>query len=174
MYQADLPSLVKIGLSYLRIRFEFADALLQHALDGQQIAVQGTVLSRASAQTTIPIANAQFVCREPECEIKRVRRWIKNKKACFRKDCKKQFSDFWTRTEQKQVDTHLTSDLLTARYADEYDALVLVSDDLDFVPAMATAASVPKRSLLGCMRFDVLPSYMDSFLIGAGVRIINY
>jgi hypothetical protein len=173
-YQADLPSLVKVNRSYVRVQFNFADHLYIRGADSRPLAIQGTVVTRASAQATIPIANAQFVCGEPDCEIKKTKRWIARKTACVRQKCPGRFSDYWTRTEQKQVDTHLSCDLIAIHLEGESDATILVSDDLDFIPALATAAMLSTKSSIGCLRFDVLPSYLDMELTRKGVKFLSY
>jgi hypothetical protein len=173
-YQAELPSLIRTGTSFVRVTFSFADHLLTMAPDGVSIPIQGTVVTRASAQTTVPIANATFVCGNDGCEIKRVRRWISRKVACVKPGCNRLFTDYWIRTEQKQVDIHLACDLIAARGLQGLTAAVVVSDDLDFVPILAMAALLPGPVRIGSLRFTGLPTYLDPLLATLDVEIRNH
>ena len=58
-----------------------------------------------------------------------------------------EFKDQFERHQQKQVDVHLATDILTWAYTwDRACHLAVVSDDIDLLPALGAAAFVPAAS----------------------------
>lgn len=176
LYQQDLPSILIENGAVVRVNLEFADGLLEpRGIVFPRIRVARTYVTRSSAQTATRVNSAPAQCESPLCELRRVRKWIGRKRACTAKNCSLQFSEAWARREQKQVDTHIASDLLFARTSThDYDALVVVSDDVDFLPCLATATRLKGRQIVGCMRFLVPVTYMDADLRSQNVVIVAY
>jgi hypothetical protein len=174
LYSEYCPALISTEGHYWRVRFEFADNLLvPPGFPGFAPPFHHTVVSRPAPPLTIADAGGP-VCEEVGCEVQRCRRWLFRRRGCTRNACPKTFGQVWMRTEQKQVDTHLAIDLVqVCKLWMETVHVALVSDDVDFLPALAastlgasTAASVTHVRIAG------RPTYLDQFLIASGVRIL--
>jgi uncharacterized LabA/DUF88 family protein len=174
LYQADLPSLIRIDEAFVRIHFEFAEYLLQQLPGGIGIPIHHTVVTRASAELAVPRKKNPVTCSDPGCEIRKVRRWISRKSACVKPGCSHLFSEFWERKEQKQVDCHIAADLLVASNQGHYDGFVLISDDIDFVPALAATALARRKPNLACLRFSPPAPYMSATLNALGIKLVIY
>jgi hypothetical protein len=173
LYSKYCPALLSEHGHYWRIRFEFADGLL--IPPGQPDSVppfHHTVVGRPAPPLTI--SGPGSVCPEPDCEVQRCRRWLYRRRGCTRNACPKAFGQVWMRTEQKQVDTHLALDFVhLCKYWPDSVHVALVSDDVDFLPALAASAigTVAAASVTH-VRIAGRSSYLDTFLTGRGIRIL--
>jgi len=167
-YGAQIPAAFVHHGRLVRVRFEFADSL---ALDGRRPYHEGpaadithTVATRSRfTRVRLKDANALPPCASPNCELANTRKWIRKARACPANACPLAFSDCFEREEQKQVDVHMSVDLLT--YAATPIHVAVASDDADILPALA-AASLSKHPLttLTALRFQVQTTYLDGFL----------
>lgn len=173
-YHAHCPSLLSIGGRTFRIRFEFADSLVPVANYGeQQVAIRRTVVRR-SKPLSLKFAARVSICRETDCEVRRVRKWARRQRGCTRDACPHSYDDLFERTEQKQVDVHLATDLLELAWTSDSTRHVAVfSDDADMLPALAAAARRRTGVHISHIRQGRVNSYLDDYLRSQGVKLIN-
>lgn len=174
-YQQNCPSLLRVGEVLCRLTFSFADRVLNLNHDSQ--IADGPTITHTVATRSAPLhadRRAQApTCAESDCEIRTTQRWIKKKRACPKPGCPHLYGDFFTRSEQKQVDVHLAVDLIRGVLA-RYDAVVLVSEDWDILPAILAAVDLllpGQRLILVRVRRGV--TYLDAYLAEAGVTVVN-
>lgn len=176
-YQDECPSLIKVAERYCRIHFEFADKLLSPPTSEKRaptLAITHTVAVRASAESVVPRVGVP-ACKESDCELSAVKKWIKRKRACTRSACPLEFKDQFERHQQKQVDVHLATDILTWAYTwNGACPLAVASDDVDLLPALGAAAFARKgQSEITLLRFLMSSSYLDGSLVDLGVRLVK-
>jgi len=106
------PNITKFENIVVRIKYSFADQVLSNYSD-PIFDVRNTYVRR---QELFPRFKFVFSndCKCKKCKIEEVRSWFKSGKACFETTCRKGASDVLVRFEQKQVDTHLLADLMSA------------------------------------------------------------
>ncbi len=168
---------MKVAGRYCRIQFEFADKLLvPPALTkaAMPLAITHTVAVRASAETVVARSGVPL-CPESDCQLRSVRKWIKRKRACTRDACPLEFKDQFERHQQKQVDVHLATDILTWAYTwDRACHLAVASDDVDLLPALGAAALVRKgQPGVTLLRFLMSSTYLDGTLVDLGLRLVR-
>jgi uncharacterized LabA/DUF88 family protein len=167
-----MPALVRTESRYWRVHYQMADALL--STTAESIDIRETYVRRRVPSLTIA-PGALAACDNLACEVGKCRSWFFRKRACTQKRCKLQFGDVWERSEQKQVDVHLATDLLLASIgAGEETHLAVASDDSDFLPALAAVTKIaPNIGSLSHLRLARQRSYLDHFLVAAGVTIVR-
>jgi hypothetical protein len=170
---ADLcPALMRVNGCYWRVRFEFADHLL--AFDGEQSpAITHTFALRPAPQ--LCLATEGKGCEEQDCEARKLRKWVMRRRGCTRKACPRAFGDIWQKPEQKQVDIHIAADLLhLSLLAGSRRYVALVSDDIDFIPAiLAFTKNIGERRSLTWIRCNRDSSYLDEELNNRGITIMK-
>lgn len=171
-YQENCPTLLRLNDRYFRMRFEFADHVL--ALKQRPaLQISHTVVTRAQRQLLRVRPDAPR-CSEASCELRRLRSWLRKRRACTLSTCPYEHAAYFERLEQKQVDVHLAVDAITA--ADLLGAnehLAIASDDADIIPAAAGVVQRLKDSqTLALLRFDRSSAYLDSELRRHHVRIV--
>jgi len=168
-YQSKLESLITLDGLYFRIRFSIADRLLG-ASDIHRF--EYTVGLRATPDYFL-INDA--VCKEPDCQLPSIRRWIRKRRACTKKDCPNSFGEIFSRRQQKQVDTHLAVDLLHAMSSQHKSKHIgIVTADLDLVPALfSSLASKSANKFLYLLKPKPYSFYCDHDLLNSGARIIQ-
>jgi hypothetical protein len=176
-YQDECPSMMKARNRYWRLHFEFADKLLMPAgAEPIQVppSITHTVAVRASAENVVARIGAA-PCPETDCQLRSVKKWIKLRRACTRTACPYEFKDQFERLQQRQVDTHLATDLMTWAYTwDRACRLAVASDDIDLLPALGAAALVRQNSQsLTQVRFFTQSTYLDATLASLGVSLVN-
>ncbi len=172
-YQNNCPVVLETNGAFVRIHFEFADSLAASS-NADQLPITHTVGLRRTAGRISPRQSAAS-CALDGCELRLVRKWFRRKAACTAVSCPLTFGDVFERREQKQVDVHLTADLMfyAARLASP-TAIAVVSDDLDIVPAILTAAvSNPGRVLIHLRSPSRSRMYNDDLLRRFGVRVVS-
>jgi hypothetical protein len=171
-YQDHCPSLVRIGDRYCRVRFEFADTLLITTPTEVPLAIRHTVAVRGSPEGVVARQGASK-CPEADCQLRTVKKWMRRKRACTKEACPLEFKDQFERHQQKQVDVHLATDILTWAYrADSACHLAIASDDVDLLPALGAAAIArDEQRTLTLIRFLLPTSYLDADLLHLGLRL---
>lgn len=174
-YSEHCPALLATAGRYWRVRFEFADDLL---LPADPAVGSPSIRHTVAMRPPPPLAISQVhgaVCTEDGCEVQRCRRWLYRRRGCTRSACPQQFGQVWIRTEQKQVDTHLAVDLLQlTRLWPRPIHISLLSDDIDFLPAIVAAATTsPLPESITHVRVTGRRTYLDPFLTERGVRILS-
>ena len=169
-YQDTCPVVMQSPSALIRISFEFADELAISRSLSNAIHINHTVGIRRSAGRIIA-GHASSRCTRDDCRLSVLQKWTRKKSACFAPACPFRFEEFFQRREQKQVDVHLSADLLyLASTCDPGTAVAVVSDDLDFVPAIIQASlQNPNRLLLHVRSPKRLPTYQDELLCRLGV-----
>jgi uncharacterized LabA/DUF88 family protein len=86
-----------------------------------------------------------------------------------------EFKDQFERQQQKQVDVHLATDILTWAYNWESSChLAIASDDVDLVPAIGAALLArQKQPRITLLRFRTSSSYLDGELLDLGARLMK-
>jgi len=176
-YQEECPSLVKVGGRYCRIQFEFADTLLAPPASSRAampLTITNTVAVRASAEKVVARPGAP-PCPQAGCELSTVKKWIRRRRACTKDVCPLDFSDQFERHQQKQVDVHIATDMLTWAYTwDKACHLAVASDDIDLLPALGAAAVSRKgQSRVTLLRFLLSSSYLDGVLMDMGLHLVK-
>jgi len=177
-YVAQCPSTFKFEGYYCRLLFAFADNLAARDSSSGEIVsarITHTVAMRESPKG-YRILSPTLTCSEASCELNAIRRWLRRGKACFKKGCPHDFSDFFRRVEQKQVDVHIATDLIYySVLSPPRFHVALASDDLDLLPAVA-CASIKRNGLstLSVVRFLKASTYLDEFLTQNGTRIVSF
>lgn len=172
-YADVCPSVIRLENTYMKFRFSFADQLLTPALASPP-KITHTIVVRDREQHLAP---KEVVCNESGCELSTLKRWVRKRRACPAQGCPNSFSDAFRRTEQKQVDVHLATDLLLLfTEPRDYDHVIVASDDIDFMPAaLAAVASAKARALtapwLTLVRNKRKSSYADWQLQDFGATI---
>lgn len=173
IYSAYCPALISTDGHYWRVNFEFADRLLLPSGTQPQVPnFHYTVVMRPAPLLKVAKVLGQ-TCGEVDCELQRCRRWLSKRRGCTRDACPQEFSQVWSRTEQKQVDIHLAIDLLQlCRLWPQEVHVAILSDDADFLPALI-ASSIGTRSAvtLTHVRTAGRTTYLDNVLTGYGVRM---
>jgi hypothetical protein len=174
-YQSHCPIVIKTETHLIRLRFEFADALATRDRAGRRIDITHTVSQRQTAGQ-IASKRATPACPAPSCELSSIRRWFRKRAACTATDCPLTFDQVFARREQKQVDVHLSTDLVfySSTLAPQ-TAVAVASDDLDVVPALLAAGATNAGRLLIHLRSPSRrPTYQDILLEEFGVRILTF
>jgi hypothetical protein len=176
-YQNECPSMLRTPDRYWRTHFEFADKLLMPpGAEQTQVApsITHTVAVRGSAESVVGRSGAA-PCPEVDCQLRPVKRWIRRRRACTRAACPLEFKDQFERLQQKQVDIHLATDLLTwAHTWDRACWLAIASDDIDLLPSLAAAALVRQRvPKLTLVRFFTRSTYLDATLAGLEICLVR-
>lgn len=171
-YQENCPTLLRLQDRYFRMRFEFADQLLAPK-HGAALQITHTVIMRTQRQQLRIKANAP-ACSEANCELRRLKSWLRKRRACTLSTCPHDHAAYFERKEQKQVDVHLSVDAITAaELLGPNEHLAIASDDADIIPAAAGAAQRLKDSqTLTLIRFDRTSTYLDSELRRRRARIV--
>lgn len=172
-YQSTCPVVLKMGSTYVRTRFEFADTLLPiEGAEGAAVAIRNTYVTRASRQV-LRRRRGVSLCGAQHCQLKRLKKWISRKTACTSEQCANQYSDYYFTEEQKQVDIHLAVDLLRAMQMEANRLHIgIASDDNDLLPAIAAAASNTRGHKVTHLRQELQRSYLDECLEKLGVQIV--
>lgn len=174
-YQQSCPAIMQVQGLLLRTHFEFADRLLHDSdlpENAEQPRIHYTYVVRSAAQLVAERSSAP-PCNEPTCELDKVRKWIRRRRACLSPHCSRGFSDQLERREQKQVDVHLALDAVQLAREGACQALGVASDDWDLLPAFLAASRRPAVSSVTTIRFREEPRYLDSHLRMCGVRIVH-
>jgi len=178
LYQRDCPTVLMHEGVLCRLSFRFADKLItpsaESLVDEMEHRITHTVALRG-APLYIQRQAEQRECIVADCELSRVRKWINKRKACPKPACPHQFDEYFVRYEQKQVDVHLSVDLLLACKA-QIDHIVLVSEDWDLLPALLAASieCANGKKMLSLIRFRQSATYLDAILARRNVRIIHF
>jgi uncharacterized LabA/DUF88 family protein len=136
-YTYNYPTLLKIKKLIVRIKIEFSDYVVGRLHDSNY-QINDTLKSRLN-KDRLKIDTDK--CESSSCEIKLVKRWMNNKKACFSTACKTPFPSAVKRIDQKQVDTHIACDALMLLIKGDCHHLAIASSDIDFAPIFLTAIS---------------------------------
>ena len=84
----------------------------------------------------------------------------------------------YQRKEQKQVDVHMATDLLSTTCAGTppLSHIGLASDDWDLLPAVLAAAQASSggATTISLLRFGDFTTYLDNDLRALGVQIVEY
>lgn len=172
-YQQLCPSMIKIGDNYFIISFCFAEhLLLANHPNSTPFLFNNTVVVRKKLQSLNIVATPE--CDVSSCELEKIRKWLRSKKACTNTACSHAFSDVFSRKEQKQVDIHLCLDFVSC-VADKSDChhVGLVTSDFDLIPALVMVLSKNPNSKDICLiRTEDYTSYADSFLAQNGIHIL--
>lgn len=164
-------SLRKVRDRIVRSRVEFADSMVFDSSDG----ITHTVVSRSRQPRSKKKPQAPS-CSRDDCALKDVRKWMRKGKACTVSGCCHEFGEQFVRDEQKQVDTHLASDLiwLAALGGRAGSSIILCSDDVDFIPPLATAASALREGVgLHCGISKSASEYIYEKAKLAGVNVFE-
>lgn len=172
-YQDTCPSTWKHDDTLFQMRFQFAEEVAVLDADSNvSLRITHTIATRDRAQTLKP--HSGIVCHHSNCELPPLRKWIRKKRACTAPTCPHSFSAFFNRTEQKQVDVHLATDILLLGQSGLYKDIVIVSDDIDFTPALLAASATNRaETQYSVVRFSRQHSYADQQLTELGVRTIT-
>lgn len=173
-YQRSLPIVFFHYGRPCKVAFQFADTLISERgwSDEGSVRITHTVAVRPCAQYMKVVPGVE-PCDVEDCELTAIRKWARVRRACTYRECPNWFSDYFERKEQKQVDVHLSIDLLLAAGAAETGEHVAVaSEDWDILPAIAASADrVSNDVSLTVLRFRPGSTYLDSSLEKRGVRI---
>jgi uncharacterized LabA/DUF88 family protein len=176
-YQEQCPSLFKYAGRIVRLSFEFADKLLSangepsvaddHPFITHTVATRNTPLYLTKHPDVAP-------CVIDECEISKVKKWIKKRRACILPSCPHAFDRYFGRTEQKQVDVHLAVDLvIRATTVAVAEHVVVASEDWDLLPAIYACTRYRNPLCLSLVRFRPGGTYLDRALEAAGLRFVR-
>ncbi len=170
-YQDYCPTVLKTEAGLVRLSLQFADELAVSQERKAKVPITHTVNVRGSSEIKIT-KSLTDKCHASGCELTEVRKWVRKKTACGASHCGHQFSDFFQRQEQKQVDVHLALDLVWLAARESSDtAIVVVSDDIDILPAIIQASlQNPKRLLLHVRSATRRPTYQDALLSDLGIQ----
>jgi hypothetical protein len=175
-YQRNCPSVFAHGSLICRTIFEFADYLAGYSpLESDNaVRITSTFARRASPQPAL-LTGGAVTCEEPNCELKKMVRWLRRRKACTKQGCPHSFSEFFERHEQKQVDVHIALDAIHySDHLDEREFLAVASDDADLVPALAAAGvKQVERGHVLWMRSSGAPRVHDLGLLRCGVQVLT-
>lgn len=165
-YQQQCPALLKAYGLLVRVHFEFADRLIlaSHA--------DPHITHTVSIRRSKPRASSKLDCQNARCQLKDVQRWMGNSRACTEASCAHRYIDYFERNEQKQVDVHIATDLLSLASSSSDSCICLVSDDVDFSPALL-AASIHNGANLSVIRSHTKTYYCDTSLENRGVLITS-
>ena len=174
--QVDLAKsigLMKTDNAIYRVNVEFADHLVVKS--ERRHAITHTFQRRARAPRLVPL---KFSCSDSNCEAKQVQRWLRSRSGCTNRECSKRFSDIFEHRQQKQVDVHLSVDLLhLAMTCAADDAVVVVSDDRDFVPAIVAASIYSKdrgARIMLARTSQASSLYFEQQASSLGVSLVAY
>ena len=172
-YTTQCPAITEVNGRYWRIRFEFADHLYHPLRNGMSPRIENTFVLRPAPQ--LFSRNDIAGCDEADCEMAKIQRWVQKRRGCTRAACSKRFGDMWYKPEQKQVDTHLTLDLIALASTETPKHVAVVSDDIDFLPSLLVATSLmgPPGSVTQ-VRFSERRTYLDEALLAAGLHLLEY
>ena len=171
-YQERCPSALIHRNKTYRLVFSFAESLVQTQYElFESIRITHTVVPRNLSEKLL--LRQQKKCFESQCELKRIRKWLKGNKACPKEECPHAFSDVFFRLEQKQVDVHLATDLVLLSLIYPFH-VAIVSDDMDLIPSMiAVGVRLKKDCSLSWLRMVRRFAYLDAQLTRLGVRIVK-
>ena len=134
--QRDFPAVIRVPAQNGTIAFNTTADLARSLLQDPGNHLFRTYRRKERA-TNVRVESPGVVgCTHDDCVLPKVKHMLK-KGSCPRSGCSVQRSDLIYRHEQKIVDTMLTCDMVHASNRD-FDRLVLVSDDDDFIPPLRT------------------------------------
>lgn len=108
-------------------------------------------------------------CGDAACSAKRLAAWSEGpRKQCPTPDCTVTYADAFFGSEQKMIDALLAMDLIEMVTFGQMDAVAVVSDDTDFIPAMLYAVHRGDRQVVS-MRKRRLDPLLTALLAKAGV-----
>jgi len=140
---------------------EFPDVIQCRTKDGNPIRIKTTgeiacsliqkpethlidTVRTKGAPSNLRITSAKsYPCVENPCGLNHLHKFFKKRK-CPILGCGIKINDVVERREQKIVDTLLTCDIVYASHA-EYDTIILISSDDDFLPSLITASFSGKQ-----------------------------
>lgn len=112
-------------------------------------------------------------CGDSSCAAKRFARWSEGpRKVCPAEGCNVTYSQAFFGREQKMVDTMITVDLIELAVTRRMGAVVLVSDDTDFVPALLYAQQAGEGGVT-VIRTKQIDARLELILDSAGVDSIG-
>lgn len=176
-YQENCPAVVSAAGLTCHVTFEFADTLIEaESLEYNRVSGVGIThtVARRGAPVSYRLMPAFATCNELSCQLAEARRAMKRKLACPSVNCQSEFSSKFVRLEQKQVDTHITVDLLLAAERKSTQLhLGLWSDDWDMLPGLlATSSRLGNIGSLSSVRTTTWTTYLDRELKRRGVQIL--
>lgn len=133
----NMPTIMKSDAGLWSIRTEFSDQIVRVDNHGApSFDVRDTVKIRKTVGRDF-IINSNHQCTEGNCQISAIKKWVKSRKGCTNNGCTKEFSDVFSRTEQKQVDTHLALDFYRLCVeSNSISSVWLLCNDVDVFPAV--------------------------------------
>lgn len=169
--QETFPSLFLIDNRPFRLNWHFAEALIAHTIEDkpQNRRVTFTHTSATRPSELVSVLRQATSCSIQTCRISEVRRWIFRKKACLAQGCPNSYSSFFERREQKQVDVHITCDLLLL--SSKSCCVAVMSSDIDFVPAIVAFSQSSALGRVTWIRPNAELSYVDKDLEFLGVQV---
>jgi uncharacterized LabA/DUF88 family protein len=114
------------------------------------------------------IINHPLCAKPADCTVHQLRSWWNGR--CPEGTCAVRIGDLGFMYRQKMVDTLLTADAITLAREELSDALVIVSDDDDMLPAILAVSSLRFRTLL-LRRRERRDTYYQSILDSSDVSI---
>lgn len=170
-YQKNIKSIFKVKGTYVRTTFEFADYIYSSD-SNKRFSLDETLIFRKS-KNYFTSNKKDLQCTNSNCELPKIKKWMKSKKACSFSGCTHNFSNFFVRVEQKQVDTAIVSDLISISllHPDIFHC-GLMSNDLDFAPAFFSIIANGKKNI-SLVRRENCTWYTDDILLDSGINIIG-
>lgn len=171
VYQDTCPIVLQIAQTLVRISLEFADDLWAARTSRVHIPITHTVGLRRTAGELV-VRQGAPMCQNNPCGLMGVKRWVRKKAACHERSCPHDFAEMFQRREQKQVDVHMGADLVAmASSADPTNAIAVVTDDLDILPALLQAAMSSGGRISHVRSRTRRAMYCDPLLAQLGVSI---
>lgn len=166
------PSVLRISGKIVRFKLEFADYVFNPntGIYNNSPQITHTVTVRKSLGRSRVVGKRS--CGEEDCERPRMAKWIRKRTGCPRTACPCEIGETFESLEQKQVDVHLATDLILMAHMST-NPILLLSDDVDFSPAMLAATRIGGVYPLGWARSNIQERYLDHHLSNAGVDIFN-
>jgi uncharacterized LabA/DUF88 family protein len=176
-YSTTWPNILQIENTFVRIEVVFADTLAVESHSQGRIPITHTVKTQ-NKMPRLSRNDSSNACANADCEIRKISQWIRKKRGCSNVNCEKEFSDCFTRLEQKQVDVHIGTDMiLLALFSQTAQTICLCTDDIDFTPAlMATTVifnHMPSLKQICLLRSNRRRHPLDSQIESHGIRIAN-
>lgn len=129
------------GKMTFRINAEMAYALIEAPRDHLL-----STFKRRSVQDNVRINQPEHLnCQNTDCMLVQIDSMLKTK-MCPISNCDNNLEDMWFRSEQKQVDTMLTCDILHSHNAG-YELVVVLSSDDDFLPPLLSLKHRGQRAI---------------------------
>jgi uncharacterized LabA/DUF88 family protein len=169
---SNWPSIMCIFEKIYRISYIFADAL--YGYEHEDIAkITHTFSERNAKLKNVKFHKDQDSCQETTCAVKKINKWLKSKKACTSPDCKHGFSDYFSRFEQKQVDSHILVDFIQLLHSHENNFVFLMSGDIDFMPGIQYAIASGNKNRIGLLHNETISTYMNEIINNEKLLNIN-